>query len=104
DCQRVNATKNIELAVWDAGTRTPASPGTQVAWRAATDFPNDLFDNFVALARYDAGCAPTLGFVSGTGAWETYGHVDFMPRPHALGIRQLEFELPSWDIYANHDG
>ena len=104
DFPLVIGTQNIEPTVWIAGTRTPTSPGTQVAWRAATDFPNDLFDNFVALARYDAGFAPTLGFVSRAGAWETYGHVDFMPRPHALGIRQLEFELPSWDIYANHDG
>lgn len=97
-------TQNIEPTVWIAGTRTPNAAGTRVAWRAATDFPNDLFDNFVALARYDAGFAPTLGFVSRTGAWETYGHIDFMPRPHALGIRQLEFELPSWDIYANQNG
>ncbi|HEX6815761.1 MAG TPA: DUF5916 domain-containing protein [Gemmatimonadaceae bacterium] len=96
--------QNIEPTVWVAGTRTPQAPGTQVAWRVATDFPNDLFDNFVGLARYDAGFAPTLGFVNRTDAWETYGHIDFMPRPHALGIRQLEFELPSWDIYANHNG
>ncbi|HKT10058.1 MAG TPA: DUF5916 domain-containing protein [Gemmatimonadaceae bacterium] len=96
--------QNIEPTVWVAGTQTPHAPGTQVAWRIATDFPNDLFDNFVGLARYDAGFAPALGFVSRTGAWETYGHVDVMPRPHVLGIRQLEFELPSWDIYANHDG
>lgn len=27
-----------------------------------------------------------------------------MPRPHVPGILHLDFELPSWDIYANHDG
>ena len=104
DFPLVIGTQNIEPTVWVAATRTPDVAGTQVAWRAATDFPNDLVDNFVAVARYDAGFAPTLGFVSRTGAWETYGHIDLMPRPHVLGIRQLEFELPSWDIYANHDG
>lgn len=96
--------QNIEPTVWIAGTQTPGVAGTPLAWRVATDYPNDLFDNFIGVARYDAGFSPTLGFVSRTNAWETYGHVDFMPRPHTLGILQLEFELPSWDIYANHDG
>ena len=104
DFPLVIGTQNIEPTVWVAGTQTPHTSGTQVAWRIATDFPNDLFDNFVGLARYDAGFSPALGFVNRTDAWETYGHIDFMPRPHALGIRQLQFELPSWDIYANHDG
>lgn len=104
DFPLVIGTQNIEPTVWVAGTQTAGGHGTSMAWRAATDFPNDLFDNFVAIARYDSGFAPALGFVNRTGAWETYGHIDFMPRPHALGIRQLEFELPSWDIYANHDG
>ncbi len=96
--------QNIEPTVWVAGTRTPDTAGTPMAWRVATDFPNDLFDNNIAIARYDSGFAPTLGFVRRTDAWETYGHIDFMPRPHVLGIRQFDFLLPSWDIYANHDG
>src|SRR5581483_11467129 len=96
--------QNIEPTFWVAGTQTPDTAGTRMAWRLATDFPNDLFDNFVGIARYDAGFAPTLGFIRQTDVWETYGHIDFMPRPHALGIRQFDFELPNWDIYANHNG
>jgi len=97
---------NLEPSFWIAGTETPAVRGTPVAWRYGTDFPNDLFDNFVSLYRIDAGFAPTLGFVSRTGIWETTGHIDFMPRPHVLGIRQLDLELPipSWDIIANESG
>ena len=96
--------QNVVPSAWVAGTRSPDTMGTRVAWRLATDFPNDLFDNFVAVARYDSGFAPPLGFVQRSGAWETYGHFDFMPRPHILGIRQLNFSLPDWDIYANLDG
>ncbi len=96
--------QNIEPTVWLAGTQTPGAPGTPAAWRVATDFPNDIFDNFVAVARYDPGFSPTLGFVRRTNAWETYGHIDVMPRPRLPGILHLDFELPSWDIYANHDG
>ncbi len=104
DFPLVVAKQNIEPTLWIAGTQTPDTSGTRVAWRLATDFPNDLFDSFVGIARYDSGFAPTLGFVRRTDVWETYGHFDFMPRPHALGIRQLDFELPNWDIYANHNG
>src|SRR5712691_10015812 len=47
-----------------------------------------------------------LGVVRRTGIWETTGHVDFMPRPGVLGIRQLDFTfpIPSWDVIANESG
>src|SRR5207247_11310685 len=84
----------------------PGVPGTPLAWRLSTDNPNDLFDNFVSLYRIDSGFAPPLGFVRRTGIWETTGHVDFMPRPGALGIRQLDFTfpIPSWDVIAHAQG
>ncbi len=77
-----------------------------MAWRYGTGFPNDLFDSFISLYRIDAGFTPTLGFVRRTGIWETTSHIDFMPRPHLLGIRQLDllFPIPSWDIIANESG
>lgn len=92
--------QNIEPKFWLAATHVPdAAAGTPVAWRLSTDYPNDLFDNFVSLYHIDAGFTPMLGFVRRTGIWETTGHVDYMPRPHALGIRQLVFEfVPTWDI------
>jgi uncharacterized protein DUF5916/cellulose/xylan binding protein with CBM9 domain len=98
--------QNLEPKFWIAGTRTPGVGGTPLAWRLSADNPNDLFDNFVSLYRIDAGFDPALGFVRRTGIWETTGHVDFMPRPHALGIRQLDFTvpIPSWDIIANERG
>jgi Domain of unknown function (DUF5916)/Carbohydrate family 9 binding domain-like len=94
---------NIEPSFWIAGTQDPGIRGTPVAWRYGTDFPNDLFDNFVSLYRIDSGYAPPLGFVRRTGIWETTGHIDYMPRPGVLGIRRLDFEapIPSWDIIAN---
>jgi len=98
--------QNLEPKFWIAGSRTAVAPGTPLAWRISADNPNDLFDNFVSLYRIEAGFNPTLGFVRRTGIWETTGHIDFMPRPHALGIRQLDFTfpIPSWDIIANESG
>jgi hypothetical protein len=97
---------NLEPSFWIMGSSTPGTNGFPLAWRYGTDFPNDLFDNFVSLYRIDSGFTPTLGFVSRTGIWETTGHLDFMPRPHLLGIRQLDilFPIPSWDIIANESG
>jgi Domain of unknown function (DUF5916)/Carbohydrate family 9 binding domain-like len=98
--------QNLEPKFWVAGSRTPGVAGVPLAWRLSADNPNDLFDNFVSLYRIDAGFDPALGFVRRTGIWETTGHVDFMPRPHALGIRQLDFTvpIPSWDVIANERG
>jgi hypothetical protein len=96
--------RNLEPSFWLAGTQVPGVSGTPKAWRLATDYPNDLFDNFVSLYRIDDGFTPTLGFVRRTGIWETTGHIDFMPRPKVFGLRQLDIELPSWDIIANRTG
>ena len=89
-----------------AASQTPGISGTPTAWRISTDNPNDLFDNFASLYHIAAGFNPALGFVRRTGIWETTGHVDFMPRPGLLGIRQLDFTvpIPSWDIIANESG
>jgi hypothetical protein len=105
DLPLVVAGRNLEPSFWIAGTQVPGISGTPLAWRVATDYPNDLFDNFVSLYRLDSGFSPTLGFVRRTGIWETTGHIDFMPRPHVLGIRQLDLLLvPSWDIIADESG
>ena len=97
--------RNLEPSFWIACTQVPGVSGTPLAWRVATDYPNDLFDNFVSLYRLDSGFSPTLGLVRRTGIWETTGHIDFMPRPHVLGIRQLDLLLvPSWDIIADESG
>jgi hypothetical protein len=96
--------RNVEPSFWIAGTQVPGVEGTPKAWRVATDYPNDLFDNFVSLYRIDDGFSPNLGFVRRSGIWETTGHIDFMPRPKGLGVRQLDIEVPSWDIIADGDG
>ena len=97
--------QNVVPGFWIAGTRTPGVPGTPLAWRLSTDYPNDLFDNFVSLYRIDPGFTPTLGYVRRTGIWETTGHLNWTPRPGVLGIRQLDLlPIPAWDILAGSNG
>jgi hypothetical protein len=97
---------NVEPSFWISGTRTPHVSGTPIAWRYGTDYPNDLFDNFISLYSIDSGYSPALGFVRRTGIWETTGHINYMPRPGILGIRQLNLTIPipTWDIIANRTG
>ncbi len=95
---------NLEPHFWMMGTSTAAASGTPLAWRISTDAPNDLFDTFVSLYSIDSGFNPTMGFVRRTGIRETTGHIDFQPRPHVLGIRQLDLTpIPSWDIITDRD-
>lgn len=96
--------QNIEPAFWIMGTRNDSVPGTPLAWRVSTDFPNDLFDNFASLYRIDGGFDPSLGFVSRSGIYETTGHLNYLPRPGILGIRRLDIELPSWDVISGRTG
>ena len=96
--------QNLVPTFWLAGTLTPGTRGSRVGARIEVDFPNDLFDNNVQLTRIDSGFLPALGFVNRTGVWYAQGHIDFMPRPHAMGIRQLDLVLPSWHIYSNERG
>lgn len=98
--------RNLEPSFWIMGSQTPGIGGFPMAWRYGTDFPNDFIDAFISLYRVDAGFNPTLGFVERAGIWETTSHIDIMPRPHLLGIRQLDllFPIPSWDIIANESG
>ena len=96
---------NLEPAFWLAGTQLPGLDGTALAWRAVVDYPNDLFDNVVTLSRIAAGFAPTLGFVRRAGLVQTTGAIRYLPRPHVLGIRQLELKpIPSWNIIADEHG
>src|SRR5438034_8705097 len=54
--------------------------------------------------RVEPGFDPALGFVLETGVWRHTGHFDVFPRPHVLGIRQLEFSLLSWEGVTHLDG
>ncbi len=98
--------RNVEPSFWINGSRTPGHRGTPLAWRLATDYPNDLFDNFVSLYRINAGYDPFLGFVRRTGIWESNGHIDYFPRPKIGGVRKLTIvaPVPSWDIIADEAG
>ncbi len=83
--------QNLVFAAWGAGSRAGAGTAVASAWRLSIDFPNDFMDNFVSLGRVEPNFSPPLGFVSETDILRTSGHFDVYPRPHALGVRRLQF-------------
>ena len=95
--------QNLVPAFWIAGARAAGQGETPLAWRLSTDFPNDLFDTFISVYRIDRGFAPARVRAShwNPGDHRTRG---LPPRPHVLGIRQLHFEVPDWDIIAVEGG
>ena len=96
--------QNLVVAAWAAGSKDSATRPVATAWRIYVDYPNDVMDHFLSLMRVEPGFDPALGFVLETGVWRHTGHFDVFPRPHVLGIRQLEFSLLSWEGVTHLDG
>src|SRR5205809_7323283 len=95
--------QNLVLAAWAAGSRDSSRP-VATAWRIYVDYPNDVMDHFLSLMRVEPGFDLALGFVLDPGVWRRRGRFDVFPRPHVLGIRQLEFSLLSWEGVTPLDG
>jgi len=76
---------------------TPSCGSNTTCWSALTSAPSGRSTPDPA-AKVSSGSRRT-------GIWETTGHSNFMPRPHTLGIRQLDFKfIPEWDIITNSTG
>ncbi len=84
--------ENLSLDLYAFFTDDGASGRKGHAWGGKVDYPNDLWDAALSFKEIDAGFRPALGFVSRTDVRKTDVHVEYMPRPGRLGIRQLFFE------------
>lgn len=90
--------QNVVPNAWVATASTDSGRAPS-AWSASLDYPNDLINAFVAVAKVGAGFTPALGFVPQDGILASSGLVDLQPRPNWRGIRQLGFRvLPGWQI------
>ncbi len=96
--------QNLVFAAWGAGSKAGAGTTVASAWRVSIDFPNDLMDNFVSLGRIEPDFNPPLGFVRETDMLRSSGHFDIYPRPHALGVRRLQFSPLTWERTTHLDG
>ena len=94
------------LVVLGFGSAQRDSSGAPVggAARLAIDYPNDRWDNFVAVTVTGAAYDPALGFVTEQDVIRHNGHIDYFPRPHRWGIRRLHFTFAEWDVTTRLDG
>ena len=96
--------QNLVLLGFAAATRDSAGATTGGAARFGIDYPNDRWDNFVGVSVTGAAFDPALGFVQERDALRFGGHIDFFPRPHRWGIRQLQVTFLEWDVATHLDG
>jgi hypothetical protein len=89
--------QNLVPNAWVATTGSGGHASS--AWSASVDYPNDLINGFIAIAKVRSGFSPELGFVPQAGVLASSGVIDLQPRPDWPGIRQLGFRIiPGWQI------
>jgi hypothetical protein len=96
--------QNIVPAAFLAWSRDSSGAPARSAWRVFLDYPNDRWDNFVAVSRIERGFDPALGFVRQDGVWRYTAAVRVSPRPHIRGVRNLSFKPFEFDVSTNLDG
>jgi hypothetical protein len=95
--------KNLTLGLWGAGVRRDDLSGDRGAYGVLIDYPNDVWDVVASAKHIGAGFDPALGFVPRQGVRIYRLGVNFQPRPHRWGIRQMFFEQ-SYSLVTNTAG
>ena len=89
---RFRGDQNLTIGGWYAGTGREGLIGDRHAFGFLIDYPNDLWDIAASWKRIGDGFDPSLGFVPRRGVNRYRIGVNFQPRPHRWGIRQMFFE------------
>ena len=84
--------KNLTLGLWGAGVRREGLGGDRAAYGVLLDYPNDVWDVAASAKHLGDGFDPSLGFVPRQGVRIYRLGLNFQPRPHRWGIRQMFFE------------
>ena len=84
-------------------TRNPRLGGETSAWNAQLDYRGAFANGEVRRTDIGSHYLPQMGFVEQAGIHETFGDVEFTPRPEVLGLRNLGFE-GFYDFKYNEDG
>jgi len=100
---RFRGGKNLTIGVWGALTRRRDLLGDRSAFGVLLDYPNDVWDVAASYKRIGDGFDPSLGFVPRRGVNRFRLGLNFQPRPHRFGIRQMFFEQ-SYSLVTNLDG
>ncbi|WP_372947923.1 carbohydrate binding family 9 domain-containing protein [Mariniphaga sp.] len=83
--------KNITLALFGLKSNTRNMEGDNGAWGAQFSYPNDLVNARLGHHQIGKNFIAGMGFVPRTNIKESYGELEFGPRPGKWGIMQLQF-------------
>jgi hypothetical protein len=89
---RFRGDKNFLFGVWGLGMGREGLGGDRTAFGLKVDYPNDLFDCFLAWRRVGDAFDPSLGFVPRPGVLAYEGGCSINPRPGNF-IRQMFLEF-----------
>jgi hypothetical protein len=100
---RFRGDKNLTIGAWFARVGRDSLTDGREAFGLLVDYPNDLWDIVASWKRIGAGFDPSLGFVPRRGINRYRVGVNFQPRPHRWGIRQMFFEN-SFELVTGESG
>jgi hypothetical protein len=95
--------KNLTLGVWGAWVTRRDLTGDRAAYGVLLDYPNDTWDVSASAKHIGEGFDPSLGFVPRAGVQLFRLGLNFQPRPHRWGIRQMFFEQ-SYSLVTDRTG
>jgi hypothetical protein len=77
---------NLNLSAWGARSTGDAAPGTRVGYGVDVAYPNDLWWMDFNYNYYGNALNPGLGFIQRPGTKQTFGDVNWQPRPASDSI------------------
>ena len=83
--------KNISFFLFGMKSNTKDIEGDNSSWGIQAVYPNDLISARLGYHQIGKNFIAGMGFVPRTNIKETYGELEFGPRPNKWGILQLEF-------------
>ncbi|MEN8115818.1 MAG: DUF5916 domain-containing protein [Bacteroidota bacterium] len=83
--------KNVSFFLFGLKSNTNEVKGDDASWGAQAVYPNDLIRARLGYHQIGKNFIAGMGFVPRTNIRETYGELEFGPRPNKWGIMQIEF-------------
>jgi hypothetical protein len=83
--------KNISFLFFGLKSQTKSIANENNAWGAQFNYPNDLLKARLGYHQIGKNFIAGMGFVPRINIKETYGDVEFGPRPNKWGIMQIQF-------------
>jgi hypothetical protein len=83
--------KNVTFIFFGLKSNTQNMEKNNGSWGAQFSYPNDLIKARLGYHQVEKNFVAGMGFVPRTNIKESYGEIEFGPRPNKWGIMQLQF-------------